>query len=955
MRDRPHKVHTSPRSGSSLGWIPLPCPLLLLITLILILAACSATTLLHPNLADANDDATSYDEVVRVGVVEQVNHMWPDEDGYEHGLDAEYTYKIAQYAGFSVEFVVYGNYDEVLVALEADEVQMSVGVSKTGDREDRFLFADTPFAQSSVSLYAHMEDDRFSYGDTEAIASARIGGVVGSSMLAQTEAWAEQEGISPEFVVYQSEEEFQGAIDEGQIDLFALPTSSAAAYRRVQQLSTTAYYPVFNKGEERLCARVNDAMSRILYEDSQYATKLINKYESNLMVSEVALAPSESTWIEEHPTTTVAVVTGDAPFYHVNSEGKETGIVVDLYDTLATTCGTTFEYVAFDSKDDAIAAVTSGETDILGIVGEDMVLAEKEGLVLTKTFTDATLSLVVASNADDEVASVAVPEDDLPVLESPLKALDYEYDYKTCKGLESCLAALDAGEVDAVLCDTSQATWLINQHRSGAYEVRAIGGASMGYAGAVAPANATLGSIVSKASQSSDSYMGSVIARNTTREKGLTTFLQTLPIEAYVAIFSVTLVLVAIAAVLLIRLMYQRNQIRLAEANTEAEAARKAHRAESEFLSSMSHDMRTPLNGILGFTELALKSPDYNQRQEYLEKIDTSGHLMLDIVNDVLDLSKIESGKMELRATATNPRVVFQKVTTSVQQLAESRHQDFQTRYENDDMLWVSVDQVRLQQIVLNLLSNAVKYTPEGGTVFWEMSLVRRGPWCTMSNVISDTGIGMSEEFQAKMFEAFTQESQKSAQGTQGTGLGLSIVKRIVDAMGGSITTKSMLGRGTTFSVLLSLPVVKAVEEAEQATDEDASATAEIAGMRVLLCEDNAINAELTQAMLAEHGVTDVTWATDGAAGVKEFSESPSHGFGAVLMDLRMPTMDGIEATKRIRALKREDAKTVPIVAMTADAYAEDERRCRDAGMDDHITKPVDVTELVSCLARLKR
>ncbi|MFZ2755421.1 MAG: ATP-binding protein [Atopobiaceae bacterium] len=380
--------------------------------------------------------------------------------------------------------------------------------------------------------------------------------------------------------------------------------------------------------------------------------------------------------------------------------------------------------------------------------------------------------------------------------------------------------------------------------------------------------------------------------------------------------------------------------------------AERANAAEQAFLSSMSHDMRTPLNGIIGFTDLARRTDDIARKQEYLDKIDVSGRLMLDLVNDVLDLSKIESGKMELRPEPFSGRELFDAIVDSLRLSAEKRGITLTVELDETYPRFINADRLRVQQIALNLLSNAIKYTPDGGAVRFEVRrLEARDDGMNTLLEVSDNGIGMSEMFQRRMFEPFSQEHQSRMYGTQGTGLGLSIVRSIVDLMSGRIECDSELGRGTTFDVYL--PIEPADVGRPDNGASYAGASGAISGMHILLCEDNQLNAEIAETILRERGEAVVDHARDGEEGLRMFVGSRPGAYDAVLMDLRMPVMDGLEATRAIRALDRPDAKTVPIVAMTADAFAEDVERCLDAGMNDHVAKPIDPGRLFAVLGAL--
>ncbi len=394
---------------------------------------------------------------------------------------------------------------------------------------------------------------------------------------------------------------------------------------------------------------------------------------------------------------------------------------------------------------------------------------------------------------------------------------------------------------------------------------------------------------------------------------------------------------------------YRKEQEQILALETAKNEADAANESKSAFLSSMSHDLRTPLNGVLSFTAFALKENDPQKKQDYLHKIDTSGKLLLDLINDTLELSRIESGKSKLEIEAVMPNDLIPAVTTALKPSAELKNLHFETEFIMDEKTPIWCDKLKIQKIALNLISNAIKYTPNGGTVTVRLQLVQTEDMksCYLL-MVEDNGIGMSEEFVKRMYEPFSQEKRSESVKELGTGLGLSIVKRYVDLMGGKIQTVSQLHKGTRFMVYL--PVSTENRELEKIKAEPFQPLS-LAGKRVLLCEDNIINTEIAVTLLKERGMT-VETAENGATGLEKFTQAAVGSFDAVLMDIRMPVMDGYEAVKRIRALPRADAATIPIIAMTADAFEESAREAKSAGMNAYVTKPIVPVTLYKTLSQ---
>ena len=392
----------------------------------------------------------------------------------------------------------------------------------------------------------------------------------------------------------------------------------------------------------------------------------------------------------------------------------------------------------------------------------------------------------------------------------------------------------------------------------------------------------------------------------------------------------------------------QRHLNELRQALTTAE---RANRAKTDFLSRMSHDMRTPLNGIIGMTRLARKEPNSEKTGDCLDKIDTSSKFLLGLINDVLDMSKAESGAIELHPEPYSLEEFKQYVDAVIRPLCEEKNQKLTAEYSMPPGCTPLVDKLRMNQIIFNLLSNAVKYSPEGSRIQYRdiSSLLPDGRVRDCIEV-ADQGAGMSAEFQRVLFEPFTQENRIDNSEMRGTGLGLAIAKKLLDAMGGSIQVESQLGKGTTIRIELAFnPAPPAFQTTNDVSSAEKSTETPLAGKHVLLCEDHPLNQEIAKALLTEWGLL-VDIADDGAAGVKFFENASVGFFSCILMDIRMPVMNGYEATMAIRALDRPDARRVPIIAMTADAFSEDVKKCLAAGMNGHIAKPIDPNAMLSLL-----
>ncbi len=414
-------------------------------------------------------------------------------------------------------------------------------------------------------------------------------------------------------------------------------------------------------------------------------------------------------------------------------------------------------------------------------------------------------------------------------------------------------------------------------------------------------------------------------------------------------------------------LRLEQYNIQLTQANDEmrraqdaaAEAlqsAERASKAKTDFLSNMSHDIRTPMNAIIGITTLMKNELHETEKlAEHLGKLESSSQLLLGIINDILDMSRIESGKTPLSIEKMNLPQQLSQLDGMIRQQAGQRSQTFtvETHVQHENVL---ADPNRLNQVLMNILSNAVKYTPTGGHIRFEVEeLPRNEHYARYRFIVQDDGIGMSEDFQKTLFDPFTREEKSGTNKVQGTGLGMAITKSIVDLMGGSISVESAPGRGTRFEVVLEFPIDAEADHAQkvQALPEETEETSPLSGMRFLCAEDNAINAEILEMLLEAKGAS-CTICPNGQEIVDAFASVKPGEYDMILMDVQMPVMDGLEATRRIRNGENPLGRSIPILAMTANAFLEDMQKSKEAGMDEHLSKPMDITALEHTVKRFR-
>ena len=516
---------------------------------------------------------------------------------------------------------------------------------------------------------------------------------------------------------------------------------------------------------------------------------------------------------------------------------------------------------------------------------------------------------------------------------------------------EACLDDVRTGKADETYLNTYIAQYYLRKYKYQSLTYSQVNSASQACFAESSELSPEFCTAVDKAIESiSISDINNIIGNNMTVPDN---DIKDEVVYHYPFLFLTVLILIVgiVISVAFLARLKKKNMI-ISAANKDAE---RANNAKTRFLSNMSHDMRTPMNAIIGLTYLAKDSADDPEAvKTYLHKINESGKFLLSLINDILDMSKIENGSMELNPEPYYVTDFADQVQTLIGDECRNKNIIFEINYDGTCEGWIKVDKIRLNQILFNLLSNSVKFTPEGGKITLILYGKREGE--DKVRVIvdeTDTGCGMTEEFQKKMYDAFSQ-SKKGDE--RGTGLGLAIVKKLVDLMNGTISVESALGKGTHFHVELMAGRCSSEEIQESLSNNTDNGKIKdesfLNGRKVLVCEDNKINVEIAEALLAKKGISVIT-AENGRIGADIFAKSEIGEFDAILMDMRMPVMDGLEATKTIRAQNREDAKRVPIIAMTANAFDDDRKATADAGMNAHLSKPVEPHELYDILKML--
>lgn len=874
---------------------------------------------------------------VRVGYFTLANFQEYDaSDESYRGYGYDYLMAVSQYAGWDCDLIPV-SYEDGLKMLQDGQLDLMNYVYPESDSGNLSL-SSLSAGDSWTSLVVPAGNATVSYEDYNAIAGLTVGLNYSSPLNSAFVDYCKDNDCMPRLIYYHSEEEVNKALQAGDISARLASSISDPGMRTVAKFAVSSYYFATTRGNTDLLNELNSAMNTLKIDDPYFQERLYAKYHTQSAEQQTIISDEEKVYIENHGPVLVSYISDWIPVSYEDRNGEFCGAMRSLFDEITARTGLQFTYQKTESGQNALQEFASGKTELMAGFPYDYAWAQENDANVSFPLYSLNLQEV---RRNSSTAFAAVPQNSYQEFFSR-ELQGTSYTYYRYKDMSSCLRALQSGTADCMLADSLQTAYYQKLASCRRLTYHKIPGADFQLALAVSrQADPMLLSILNKAVYSIGSANIDGIFKTAADDAQSSALNDQLYSNPGFAGWFYSLLGFVIAAMISI-LIYGR-RIRMKNWVIEEASA-----AKGQFLSNMSHDMRTPLNGIMGYTRLALKEKDEETARNYMSKVLISADFLLSLINDTLDISKIESGKYVLHQEKVDPQELLQSIVVPIQSVADSKGVHFIVDSSEMYRGLILADSLNLKKIVLNLLSNAVKFTPKDGTVLLKIARIDPTDGCNCSIMVKDSGIGISSEFQEKMFDPFTQESSIQSKGTVGTGLGLSIVKRIVTLMNGTIHVQSEPGKGTVFEVLLPLEPAAETDKRPSALPDD---TTGLQGRNVLLCEDNEMNREIATAILSDFGIH-VTGAENGSQGVELFRGSPVWKYDLVLMDLRMPVMNGLDAAKAIRAMSRSDAGLVPIIAMTADAYRDDIRRCLDAGMNAHITKPIDNDTLKQELLR---
>ena len=887
-------------------------------------------------------------KTVRVGYFPYANFQEGGYGEHKQGAGYEYLQKISYITGWKYEYV-YGSFKECLEMLADGEIDILGSVSYTPERAESIDFSTYAEGTERYWIYTREDHTNLTNGDPKQMNGCRIGVADGSYQKELLEKWLDSNQIQAEVVVCKGYDEMIEKLDADELDALVVPALSVNSdFIAIANIGASDCYFGVSKSRPDLLKELNSALEEINNTETDYSSKLYARYEGKAVIN-YALSKEEKQWLDAHENTIrVGYLKDNLPFCG-EENGKLTGILGTVLDTVQEKYKITIKAVPCSTGVEMNETLQSGKIDIAGPIIQDFYTQEQFQVVLTDEIFDITPVVIYKGNEySSSLTTIAATETSL-YSELMVSLLFPDAEIKLYDTQEECLEAVANGKVGATVIPSSKIN-LLNESSL----TRSLSFAEMAKRQELAMfttrENRRAAAIINKAiEQSSNILNGVVLAQNSVSEKKMT--LQDVLAEYAGVGIVVSLVIIFVLLLLVYSLSVSRKK--QMEALKEAQNANAANIAKTTFLNHMSHDIRTPMNAIIGFTDIAMKRKPDKEVENCLKKIRQSSEYLMTLINDVLDISRIESGKLEYKPVRVDLRDMINTVLSIARGYTESRDLNFYVSREELKTPYVMADELRIREVLLNIISNAVKFTKDGGTISF---VAKNCPGNDEHHIIvryriSDTGIGMSEEFQTRIFDEFSQENDGARTSYKGTGLGMAIAKKYVDLMGGKIEVSSRQEVGSTFTVEIPLLIAEQVQAEEK---EKLRKDIDLHGLHVLLAEDNDLNAEIAVSLLEEQGMI-ITRAADGKSALAQFCNTAPGTFDLILMDIMMPEMNGYETTKAIRNLPdRPDGKEIPIIAMTANAFAEDVQAALNAGMDDHVAKPVDMSILISAISRFR-
>ena len=886
-------------------------------------------------------------------------------EGRKKGYGYELLQTLSGYTGWQFEYVTC-DWSDCFEKLKNGEIDIMGDISYTEDRAEEMLFSDEPMGEEKYYLYADLSRADISASDYKTLNGKKIGVLMGTEPEVMLAEWEEKHGLKTQHVNVSNNEDVKQKLANHEIDCFVSLEESFWAelgISTITRVGKSGIYYALNKDRPDLKEELDNAMRALDEAAPFYTADLYKRYFSLDYIP--ILTGEEKAWLRGHGAIRMGFLTSDRGVSTYDpATGEITGTITDYIQFAADCLGNQeleFQLVGYDDKEAELNALKSGEIDMISHFDQSPNLAEEYRVACTNTTWTSNMMAVTNQQHfnENKANSVAVPRNKISL--TRYIAFYYpQWEIVDCDTQEDAIKLVKDGQADCFITGVSSEEKYSKNH--GFYSVLLPNPAKSCFA--VNSGNRSLLSILNKTIKAMPANMltsSLAMYKSSSRKVTLSDFIK----DNFFMVLLVSSIAVAVILLMILKLLQKARKAEAAarkaandtqELNAKlqiaVENAESANHAKSTFLFNMSHDIRTPMNAIIGYADLASRhSDDPAKLKNYMENIQVCGQNLLMLLNNVLDLARIENDKTEMEYSVSDVDKDFRNCIAMFRNQADSKGQ---TLTVTTHLLhpYVYVDIPHLTEVCTNLVSNAVKYTGAGGTIRCDVTQKpgEKEGWCDTVVTVADNGIGMSQEFQKHIFEPFERERTSTISKVEGSGIGMGIVKKLVGLMGGTVAVESKIGVGSKFTV--TIPCRIASEDETQAKREiNPSDQKCLCGTRILLTEDNDLNAEIATELLQEEGCT-VDRAKDGVECVDMLEKAANGTYQLILMDIQMPVMNGYDAAKKIRRMDDPQKAGIPIIAMTANAFTEDRQVALDAGMNDHIAKPINMNVLVPTLRK---
>ena len=877
-------------------------------------------------------------KVVRVGSFEDTFN-YVNEKGARKGYGYELLETLSGYTGWQFEYVTC-DWSDCFEKLKNGEIDIMGDISYTEDRAEEMLFSDEPMGEEKYYLYADFSRTDISASNFKTLNGKKVGVLMGTEPEVMLTEWEEKHGIKTEHVNISNNEDVKQKLANHEIDCFVSLEEAFWAELGISTMTrvgeSSIYYAI-NKDRPDIKEELDYAMSVLDEADPFYTADLYKRYFS--MDYTPILTGEEKAWLKEHGAIRMGFLTSDSGVSTYDSAtGEIAGTIIDYIQFARDCLGNQeleFQLVGYDDKEAELDALKSGEIDMIFHFDQNPNLAEEYRVACTSTTWITNLMAVTNKEHFNESKAnrIAVPQNKLS-LKKYLAFYYPQWEIVDCDTQEDAAKLMETGRADCFVTGISSEENYSKKY--GFYSVPLLNPVKSCFA--VKSGNCSLLSILNKTIKAKPINLlaGSIaMYQSSARKVTLSEFIK----DNFFMVLLVSSIAVAVVLLTILKLLQKARKAEAAakkaandtqELNAKLQVAVKnaesANRAKSTFLFNMSHDIRTPMNAIIGYADLASRHLDDPAKLEkYMENIQVCGQNLLMLLNNVLDLARIENDKTEIEYSVSDVEKDFRNCIAMFQNQADSKGQTLTVTAQLQHP-YVYADIPHLTEVCTNLVSNTVKYTGACGTIHCDITQKpgKKEGWCDTVITVADNGIGMSQEFQKHIFEPFERERTSTVSKVEGSGIGMGIVKKLVGLMGGTVEVESKIGVGSTFTVTIPCRIASQ-EETQAKRDTTSSDKKSLLGVKILLTEDNDLNAEIAAELLQEEGCT-VDRAKDGVECVDMLEKAANGTYQLILMDIQMPVMNGYDAAKKIRRMDDLPKADIPIIAMTANAFSEDKQ-----------------------------